>query len=86
MKFTRLLIAILTALTSATFAASEIPKEYPLKTCPVSGEELGSGGMKSAKVTHDGTDVWLCCSRCQPKFEKDPAKYTKSVKDAAVRK
>jgi YHS domain-containing protein len=86
MKFTRLLIAALTALTAAAFAASDIPKEYPLKTCPVSGEELGSGGMKPAKVSHDGTEVWLCCSHCKPKFEKDPAKYTKPVKDAAARK
>lgn len=89
MKTTKLLIAILTAVTlsgAAAFAASDVPKDYPLKKCPVSAEEMGSGGMKPFKVSHEGTDVWLCCKSCKPKFDKDPAKFTKAVKEAALKK
>ena len=89
MKMTKLLTAILAAITLAGAAAradSAIPKDYPLKKCAVSGEELGSGDMKPFKVSHEGTDVWLCCKDCKPKFDKDPAKYTKAVKGAAPKK
>lgn len=89
MKTTKLLTAILVAVTlpvAGAFGASDVPKDYPLKTCPVSGEEVGSGDMKPFKVSHEGTDVWLCCKSCKPKFDKDPAKYTKAVKDAAPKK
>ncbi len=89
MKTTKLLTAILAAVTlsgAAALADSGIPKDYPLKKCPVSDEELGSGGMKAFKASHEGTDVWLCCKNCKPKFDKDPAKYTKAVKDAAPKK
>jgi len=63
-------------------AAEGVPADYPLKTCAVSGESLGEMG-KPIKVTHEGTDVYLCCKSCNKDFEKDPAKYTKMVKDAA---
>ena len=89
MKTTKLLTAILAAVTlsgAAPFGASAVPKDYPLQKCPVSDEEIGSGGMKPFKVSHDGTDVWLCCKSCKPKFDKDPAKYTKALKDAAPKK
>ncbi len=69
------------------FAAdSGVPKDYPLKKCVISGEEIGGGDMKPFKVTHEGTDVWLCCKNCKKDFDKDPAKYAKQVKDAATKK
>ena len=69
------------------FAADPaVPKDYPLKKCPISGEEYGDGGMKAFKVTHEGTDVWLCCKGCKKDFDTDPAKYAKAVKDAAPKK
>lgn len=71
---------------SESTADSAIPKDYPLKKCPVSGEEYGSKGMKPFKVTHEGTDVWFCCKGCKKDFDKDPAKYVKMVKDAAAKK
>ena len=89
MKTTKLLTAILAAITlsgAAALADSGVPKDYPLKKCPISDEELGSGGMTPFKVSHDGTDVWLCCKKCQPKFDKEPAKHAKAVKDAAAKK
>ncbi|MDA0768314.1 MAG: hypothetical protein O3A87_10655 [Verrucomicrobia bacterium] len=53
--------------------------DYPLKVCPVSGEELGSMG-KPVVVTHEGTEVRLCCKECLPKFKADPAKFVEMVK------
>jgi YHS domain-containing protein len=37
---------------------------------------------KAIKVTDGGTVVYLCCKMCKKDFAKDPAKYTKMVKDA----
>ena len=61
-----------------------IPKDYPLKKCPISDEGFDHG--KPVKVTHEGTDVYLCCKDCVKGFQKDPAKYAKMVKDAAPKK
>ena len=71
---------------SIAFAADTgVPKTYPLTKCPVSDEKLGEHG-KPVKVTHEGTDVWLCCKDCLKDFNKEPAKFTKMVKDAAPKK
>lgn len=57
--------------TSATEPESPAPTAaadaYPLKVCPVSGEELGTMG-KPVVVNHEGTKVRLCCDDCLPKF------------------
>jgi len=42
--------------------------------CPVTDEPLGSMG-KPYKVTHEGTDVFLCCEMCKDSFVGDPGKY-----------
>ena len=85
---TKSILALIAAGLTAgvAFADSGVPKEYPLKKCPVSGETYGDGGMKPYKVTHEGTDVWLCCKSCTKDFDKEPAKFTKMVKDAAPKK
>ena len=80
-----LLSAALLGSATTVRADSAIPKDYPLKTCPVSDEKLGEHG-KPVKVTHEGTDVWLCCKSCVKDFNKNPAKFTKAVKDAAPKK
>lgn len=67
-------------------ATGAMPKDYPLKKCPVSGETYGEGGMVAYKVTHEGTDVWLCCKSCKKHFDKEPAKFTQVVKEAAAKK
>ena len=83
------LLTIITAVAlggAFAFAAdSGVPKDYPLKTCVVSDEPFG-GDMIPHKVTHEGTDVWLCCKKCKKGFDKEPAKFTKMVKDAAAKK
>lgn len=47
---------------------------YPLTTCVVSGEKLGSMG-KPHVIIHEGTEVRFCCKECVPKFEANPAPY-----------
>lgn len=82
-------LLLVTALCSVSFlhAAPEgIPATYPLKTCAVSGEAFGGEMGKPVKVTHEGTDVYLCCKSCLKDFKADPAKYVKMVKDAAAKK
>ncbi len=69
------------ATSNLSAADSTVPKDYPLKTCPVSDEKLGEHG-KPVKVTHQGTDVYLCCKSCIKDFNKEPEKYTKMVKAA----
>lgn len=82
MKITIVLLSSLffgAGLVSA--ADTDVPATYPLKTCPVSGEELGGMG-KPVKVTHEGTDVYLCCKSCLKDFNKEPAKFVAKVKAA----
>jgi hypothetical protein len=44
------------------------------KTCPVSGEPLGSMG-KPYKVTIQDRTVFLCCPGCESDLKKNPEKY-----------
>ena len=75
----------LRAETPAAALAAPAPA-YPLTTCVVSDEELGSMG-KSITYTHkeEGKPdrvVLLCCKGCVRDFKKDPAKYLAKL-DAA---
>jgi predicted lipoprotein with Yx(FWY)xxD motif len=76
----------LTALTaSAVLALADDAKKvkpYPLKTCIVSGEKLGDGGMTPYVFTNDTQIIKLCCSNCLKDFKKDPAKYMKKLAEA----
>ena len=53
--------------------------DYPLTTCVVSGEPLGSMG-EPVVIEHKGTTVKFCCDSCLPKFNKDPETYVAKVK------
>ncbi len=68
MKLTQIL------LFSVLFIASSISAAYPLKTCLVSGNELGSMGAPITKV-YEGKEIKFCCKPCIKKFEANPAKY-----------
>lgn len=59
------------------------PRPYPLETCPVSGEELGSMGDPVVKV-YDGREVRFCCDRCVGKFEKDQQTYWSKVDEEII--
>ncbi len=47
---------------------------YPLDTCVVSGEELGSMG-DPVILDYEGQEVRLCCKACVEKFNADPERY-----------
>ena len=44
------------------------------KTCPVSGDPLGSMGTP-IKVTVEGRDVFVCCKGCIKQVKEHPEKY-----------
>lgn len=69
---------------SNAFAADkkDEKKEYPLKTCVVSDEKLGSMG-KPYVIKHEGREVQFCCKSCEKDFKKEPAKYLKKIDEAA---
>ncbi|MCB2141338.1 hypothetical protein KQH29_00180 [bacterium] len=55
---------------------------YPLATCPVSGEKLGTMGDAVVKV-YDGREVRFCCAGCPDKFEAKAEDYWKKI-DAQI--
>ncbi len=63
---------------------STAPDNYPLKTCVVTGEKLGSMGEPFV-VKYQGKTVKFCCSACLKDFNKDTAKYM-GVLEAAEKK
>lgn len=82
--FVGLVAAAVMAGSLSAFAADkkEEKKEYPLKTCVVSDEKLGSMG-KPYVIKHEGREVQFCCKSCEKDFKKDPAKYLKKIDEAA---
>ena len=53
-------------------ASATVP--YPLQTCIVADEPLGSMG-EPVVIVHEGMEIKFCCDSCRPKFEAEPAKY-----------
>lgn len=56
---------------------------WPLDTCVVSGEKLGSMGDPIIKL-HAGREVRFCCAGCIDAFEKDPEKYLSKADEAII--
>jgi YHS domain-containing protein len=77
------LIAIPVAFASCSkkpeSAAANPSGDYPLTTCVVSGEELGSMGDPIV-YDHEGTTVKFCCKACIKDFKKDPDTYLAKLK------
>jgi YHS domain-containing protein len=59
-------------------------KPYPLKTCPVSGEELGKMG-EPYRFSYKGQEIKLCCKSCEKEFNKEPDKYLKKLAAGAAK-
>jgi hypothetical protein len=53
-------------------------KPYPLETCIVSDEKLGSMG-KPVVFEYQGQEIKLCCKGCRKDFDKGPAKFLKKL-------
>jgi YHS domain-containing protein len=56
---------------------------YPLASCPVSGQPLGSRGAPIV-MSIGGREVRFCCAGCIAPFKKDPAAHWKKVDGAIV--
>ena len=67
--------------------ADAAAKPYPLDTCIVSDEKLGADpDMKPYVFVHEGQEIKLCCKSCKKKFDKEPEKYMKKLKDTPAKK
>ena len=79
--------AVLTLCAIAAMAAEAPPqaKPYPLTTCIVTGEALGSMGA-AVSLVHAGQEVKFCCKGCIKDFKQDPAKYLKKLDQPAAGK
>jgi hypothetical protein len=73
------ILALLSSLLLGASLAFAAPTAYPLKTCLVSGNELGSMGKPITKVYND-QEIKLCCKPCIKKFDANPAKYLGKLK------
>ena len=98
-----LLTLVLAGLTAVPSFAAEKPAaktdaeiinaaraNYPLKTCLVSNESLGSMG-EAAGYIHRAAGkpdrvVFFCCEGCSDDFKADPAKFLKKLDEAAAKK
>ncbi len=56
---------------------------YPMTTCPVSGEALGSMGGPVDHVS-DNRLVRFCCKGCLRPFKKDPAPFLATLNAAVI--
>ena len=72
----RLFTTALMVLAATGFAADD---PYPLDTCIVSGNKLGSMGKVVIK-SHEGREIKFCCKPCVKKFDANPAKYLGKLK------
>ncbi|MBC7365846.1 MAG: hypothetical protein H7343_03380 [Undibacterium sp.] len=102
MKSSLRLLAFSLGLAASAFAADPIPAApadialiekaratYPLKTCLVSDEALGSMGEAVGYIHRVAGQpdrvIFVCCDGCIDDFKKEPAKFLKKV-DAAAKK
>ena len=61
--------------------AAEQAKTYPLKTCLVSGDNLGGMG-ETIDCLYQGKLIRFCCKGCIKSFNKNPEKYFKELEAA----
>lgn len=56
---------------------------YPLDTCLVTDNDLGSMGDERVFV-YEGQEIKICCKPCERKFRKNPERYLKKLREAAA--
>jgi len=74
-----------TPVPQAPTATAKATDSYPLDTCVVTGEKLGSMS-DVVKYNHNGREIRFCCSGCIAKFTAEPEKYLKILDAAAAKK
>ena len=82
-----LLVFVSSAAVRAEDAAPKTESAYPLKTCVVAGDDLGSMGEPDRQVNKEAgqphREGRFCCTGGRKKFSKDPAKYLAKLDAAA---
>lgn len=61
------------------------PKPYPLTTCLVTDNDLGSMGEETTLI-YEGQTLKFCCKPCEAKFLKNPEKYLVKLPAPAPKK
>jgi hypothetical protein len=86
LAFGLVLLGISTGLRAEDDAAkiAELAATYPLKTCVISGAQLGSMG-DPVDVLHEGRLVRFCCKGCIKKFKAESEKFLKQIDEAAAK-
>lgn len=56
---------------------------YPMDTCVVSGQKLGSMGDPIV-MTHEGREVRFCCAGCIKRFEDNAAEYWGKINEQII--
>ena len=59
---------------AAAVAPAEVMKPYPLTTCLVTDEPLGSRN-DDRTIFHGDQEVTVCCAACLMSFKLSPEKY-----------
>lgn len=57
---------------------AKLKESYPLKTCVVSGEQLGSMG-EAVDIIYGNRLIKLCCKPCVAAFNSEPEKYVRMI-------
>lgn len=67
--------------SSGSTAATSVggTKPYPLKTCIVTENDLGSMGDEQ-RIFYQGQEIKFCCKPCEAKFLGNPAKYLARIR------
>jgi hypothetical protein len=76
--FSIALTLILSASSGFSADPEATPRPYPLTTCVVSNDELGSMG-KPVVFDYEGQEIKLCCKQCKKQFDKAPEKFVKQM-------
>ena len=78
-KLTAFFTAALLGVSLASCSSTGSAKPYPLDTCIVSGNKLGSMGRPVTRV-YNGQEVKFCCRPCTEDFAANPEKYMAKLK------
>ena len=67
--------------SSGSTAATSVggTKPYPLKTCIVTENDLGSMGDEQ-RIVYQGQEIKFCCKPCEAKFLGNTAKYLARIR------
>ncbi len=68
------ILATLFVATGCGDARASGTKSYPLTTCIVTDNDLGSMGDEQSYV-HEGQEIKVCCAPCIAKFKTNPGRF-----------